>query len=269
MKKFIIAFAGIIMMLSLTACGDDEPKDQVWIMNTQLINHVTNNSSAEFVSATIGAVYVEFNITKMTANLAYSFAIGSDEAILNMTDVPMTFDSNRNGYLIKSTAPVTAGNHTVSNLSIFIDMNINGNEELCHWTNAIVDGKYELNGLVPIITFRKASTVLTKPDGTETTDNGGTYSIEVIGLTTEGKSATLNIDDVNIEPLVNGVSYAGINVEPTAEGLHFTIDNEIFPRDLLKYEINQLDLTVNFFTHTLGGTIDIKDVANLNVQGTY
>ena len=70
MKKLSLALAAIILMVTATSCGNDEPKDVVWMMNTQLINHITNSASGDFESASLGGIYVELNTTKMTANVA-------------------------------------------------------------------------------------------------------------------------------------------------------------------------------------------------------
>lgn len=264
MKKSLIALASFILMLTATSCSNDEPKDVVWIMNTQLINHLTNANSGDFVSASLGGIYVELNTTKMVANVACAVAIGSDEVVFNLTDVPMTIDGNRNGYLIKSNQTVNSGNHTMAGMSIFVDMNLN-EETLGHWTNATIDGKYELNGLVPIIAFKGVNSIINLPDGNTVTDNKGIFTIEVLDFTTDNRSATLSIKGVTpVEVLSKGLTYEGLKVEATSQGLHITTDKTPLPKGEVQYQLNEADLVIDVFTHTMSATLDIENAAKLN-----
>ena len=266
MKKLSIALAAIILMLTATSCGNDEPKDIVWMMNTQLINHITNSSSGDLESASLGGVYVELNTTKMTANVAYAVAIGSDEVVFNLSDVPMTLDYSHNGYYVRSSATATAGSHTMAGLDLFVDMNLN-EEALGHWAAATIDGKYELNGIVPIVQFKGADSVINLPDGSTLTDKNGTFIIEVLDFTTDSRSASVTIKGVTpIEELNKGLTYEGLKVEATYEGLHITSDKAVYPTGETKHQLNEVDITIDVFAHSLSAVLDIENVARLTTH---
>lgn len=269
MKKLYIAFASIIMMLAFTACNNNDEPNDLWMMNSQFINHVTDNTTGEFVNASLGGIYIEFNITQMTANVAYAFTVGTDEVVLEVTNAQMTNDVSRNGYNIH-VAQAKAGSHNVSNLDIFIDMNLNDKVQ-CHWTSATVDGRYDLNGLLPVIAFKKANSHITKPDGTTMSENNGIYTFEIVGFSTENRSATLAISNVNCAPLDKGIKYSGLVVEPTSDGLHITTEGPVSPAEGsgLQYLLNELDATINFSTHSLDALIDIENVAKITTNSTF
>lgn len=267
MKKLSLALAAIILMVTATSCGNDEPKDVVWMMNTQLINHITNSTSGDFESASLGGIYVELNTTKMTANVAYAVAIGSDEVVFNLSNVPMTSDYQRNGYLIRSNTTITSGNHTLAGLDLFVDMNLN-EETLGHWTEGTIDGKYELNGIVPIIAFKGATSSIVLPDGNSLTDKNGIFTIEVLDFTTNNRNASISIKGINsVEVLNKGLTYEGLKVEATSEGLHITSDKTVYPLGETKYQLNEVDVTIDVFAHSMSAILDIENVAKLTTYG--
>ena len=269
MKKISTVLAAIILILTATSCGNDEPKDQVWVMNTQLINHVVNSVSGEFVNMSMGGIYVEYNVTKMTANLAYAVAIGNDNVTIELTDVAMTYDKNAGGYLIQLKSPVSANNHSVNDLDIFIDMHLD-RETLCHWVSANIDGKYEINALAPVISFLNSSTHITEPNGDTASDNKGTYEFSFVGLSTENKFGSLSISGIDFSPFDYGLKYGGLDVEFTNEGLHITNSKTLYPAEGTgQYQLTNLDATINFASHSFSAEVDVENTAKLNATGAF
>ena len=179
----------------------------------------------------------------------------------------MTSDYQRKGYLIRSNTTITSGNHSLAGLDIFVDMNLN-EETLGHWTSATIDGKYELNGLVPIIAFKGVNSIINLPDGNTVTDNKGIFTIEVLDFTTDNRSATLSIKGVTpVEELSKGLTYEGLKVEATSEGLHITSDKVVYPSGETKYQLNEVDVAIDVFAHSMSAILDIENVAKLTTYG--
>ena len=238
-------------------------------MNSQFINHVTDIDNATAVSATLGGVTAEFNVTKMTASMDYALTIGDDDMVISVTDAKMTTAGNANGYIINVPSATTSDGHQVTGMQVYIDMNMN-NENLCHWAKATIDGKYQLNALVPVIAFYNAYCNVTRVNGMTVPDATGNFTFTVSNITTEHRSASLAITGITgIEPFYSGITYPGLNVVTTDDGLHIYSDTKIAGKERTEYALNSIDAYINFATHTLTADLDIDNSAQLKVSAQF
>ncbi|MBP3737464.1 MAG: hypothetical protein J6I72_00245 [Muribaculaceae bacterium] len=221
MKKLIFSLTSMALLLTMTACGNDEPQDNIlYLPATQMVNHTYNTVEDELVGVNYGAIQVYVNVTRMTAQLAYVFGIDGDPVTLQLNDVPVTYDSNNSGYLIQTSAPATAGTHTVNSLRLFIEVR-DIQQNLRHYVKATVDGKYEVTGLMSTLFFKDATSIITREsDAQVITETGSFYRFNFLSLTTENRTATMGVSGINMTPFSVGASYAGLDVEPCAQGLH-------------------------------------------------
>lgn len=268
MRKIASALLSAILLLGLSACSNDEPQDQIWLMSSQFINHVTNSDDGTFVSATLGGATAEFNVTKMTASIDYALAIGEEQIIVSATNARLTAAGSKNGYYIDVPSATTTSGHTVTNLLVYIDMNLE-NEISCHWATATIDGKYELNALVPTIVFYNTESTINKLNGQTITNGTGDYKFIVSNITTEHRSASLSIAGIEgLEPFYSGIEYNGLSVEPTSTGLHIYCNEAVQGKGRTDYKLNSIDANIDFTSLSFKATLNVQDTGTITATGS-
>lgn len=271
MKKILFTLLGLTLLMTMTACGSDEPQDNVlYLPPTQIINHTFNTLEDQVVSVTNGAMQISVNVSKMTAAIYYLFYIGDESVTVQVTNAAVTYDSNHSGYLIQTTTPTPAGAHTVTALKAFIEVR-DIQQNLRHYIRAEVDGKYEVNGLMSVIYFKDAVTSITSTDNSETTtENGSFYRFDLLSMTTENRSATASISDIDQPPFSVGATYAGLSVEPCNEGVRFyhNAEDPINNSNGANYQLTQLDGIINMRNHSFNVQYTIDGLGTAHADGT-
>lgn len=256
------------MLLTMTACGSDEPQDNIlYLPATQMMNHSYNTVEEQLDGVKYGAVQAYINVTKKTAQLAFLCNINGESITVQLTDAPVTFDSMNSGYVIQSTAPITVGTHTVNSLRAFIEVR-DIQRNLRHHVKAIIDNKYEVNGLMTSIFFNDVLTSITH-DSDIDNETGSAYNFIFSDLATDNKTATMNVSGINRTPFTTGASYAGITVEPCDVGLHL-YHNEDTPINNSNGVNNQLIMfegTINMRDLSFNVLYELEGVGIMNANG--
>lgn len=267
MKKISSFFLGLTLLLSLAACGSDEPRDAIYYAQIYTVNHVTDKENTSLVGCQTGGISAGLNATKMIASVYFPFTIGDKVITINLENVPMTNDSQHSGYSIKQSAFTSVdGQHSITDFEFFVDMRMIKSQR--HYITAIIDGKYELNALVQTMAFEKANSTVKPTSGNEVTDNTGTFTFAVTNINGNDGKATAAINGLSIYPLTKEVSYQGITLEATYDGFHISHSGDpIEPYEGGSHYLESMNADINVHTRTFTAEYKIQQCGNVKASG--
>ena len=274
MKKALFLTLATALMLGMTACGGDEPNNgnNVGTLGLQVFNHVSNESTGDFVSAKQGAYAFFLNFSKMTTDMTGNVTLEDNESY-NFELQGLTMRSGSIGYIV--TMPVTSveyGGHTISNYSALLDTRSSGYTR--SKVSYIIDGVYKVNGYQETIPFETSVNTITTADGKTTVDNSGIYNVSVnlSNSDPDYQGAGITIANVAFTTIENdGLTYGGFQVEYTTFGYHIFLPQGATPVHHQfgdTFAITEMDMYVNLNNYTFTATYKLDNGTKVSAQGS-
>ena len=269
MKKILLSMASVLMLLAMTACGNDEPQDQVWYASIPMVFHVSDTENEELANCQAGGIYAEMNVDKGTATLRGSIMMGDNENLsFDLKDLRVRSDANHSGYIVTSPSGMNeASGHMLSDLEFYVDMRQDGLPR--HFFRAVVDRKYEVNGLLADMGFEVTKSDVTPVVGNARTLTTGKYTFSLVTLTGENKLAGFSVRGLNVYPMETGITYQGLKLEPDYEGYHIVASTEgIEPKEGGSSKLQRLEADIDVHDRSFTATFEIAGSASVTASGT-
>lgn len=213
MKKLIYLLAGVLV-LTAVGCGDDEPvipRDRDIQFSTFELFHIDGTTP----TASLEQCDVTIHRKTEKADLNLKVAVGGNVHSLALTDVALTYDSDKNIYNARTT---TTSNSRVTNLVLAIDSN-----DYFATMSFLLDGTTQVIGTSSDLLYRMTSH-MTFSDLTTYTANNGKC---LVSVHPDGQSANITLGDLLHEKdVMNYVNIAleGLPMNVTATGYHIATD---------------------------------------------
>ena len=269
MKKLLFPVAAMLLMMGMTACGNDEPQDQIWYASIPLVFHVSDPENEELTNCQAGGVYAEMNIDKGTATLQGSIMLGDNENLsFDLADLHVRNDANHSGYIVTPrTESVEASGHMLSELEFFVDMRQEGLAR--HYFHAVVDGRYEVNGLLADMGFGITESEVTPVTGNPRYLTTGKYLFSITQLTGENKLSAFTVSGLDVYPMETGITYQGLKLEPTYEGYRISMTGEgIEPKEGGSSKLLSLEADINVHDRSFTAAFEIAGSSTVTASGT-
>lgn len=261
--------ASVLMLLATTSCGgSDEPKEQIWYAVIPLMNHVTDSENERLVSCKETNVYSEINVDRKLATFTGLVALhdSGDEVTIDLANIPVKRTTTPNGFLL-TLAEGETGGHEISDFEFFVDMRQDGVP--CHYLHMIIDGRFEVNGLLSEMSFEISQSDVTSVTGQKQTVNTGKYVFSITEYSKEKKLAAFSVKGLNVFPLDNGIEYQGLTLEPTYAGYHITAPADgVEPKEGGGSKLEQLEADIDVHSRTFTASFAVHNSGSVTASGS-
>ena len=269
MKKFLFTLACTALLLGTASCNNDkEPSRDLVLYAQNMVTHVADKTNDTFVCAEASNYIVRLNPDNLEASIQGAFMLGDEEVSMSLSGLKVTIDRDFNGYVI--TLPTTSaavGKHTITEFKLWVDARVQGMSR--HIFHFVVDDKYCVNALQPIIPFEVTTSQVTLASGETSTSTQSIYSIQLDDLKTH--KATVGMFRVGFSVLdkTDGIYYKGLQFEPTAAGYHVYYTDETPLQNTMEmgYTLEAFDANINLNAMSITANYSITNTAQVNATG--
>ncbi|MBO4813389.1 MAG: hypothetical protein J5523_00355 [Muribaculaceae bacterium] len=276
MNKIFSISALFTLLLLFSACNDDNKTPQYVYADMQMINHVSNDDSETGEAICQNGEYeVTINLDDYTASInAYVFLDEGYNGSIDVTNLPVTYNKTMGGYVIQAGTLNNKGTlQGIYDFYLFLDYRSTDNPTS---RVSFSVNNYRVNGTGNILTVNNALTNVTSLTTGETQQAlGASY---IVTFNPDNEKASLTIKNLNISNnTLNEIIYSNLDLKVIKNGYQVTTDGERKPSsinggnlgELDKYILKNIDLKFNLNTETADAAFTIKNVADINMNGSF
>lgn len=260
MKKVFSILTLALLMLSFTACNDNENEDKRSFV-AEVLNNSVNISEGISEKVSNSSITVEFNYTKSIISINYSVPItGSTVASVIIKDAELVPDNELNCYTFTSTNP---GNG-ITNFKGFYSPSMG-----CLHIEFVAFGTHFVSSNADLY-FPYSSITMTNTEEESSTPKENKNAESIISINPDNMNAVLGLGNFaldNNSGNIQAIYFSGLKATATSNGFKVVATEPIQSTDSY-YTLNNFEAFVTGNGRVINATFTINTKYNGVLKGT-
>ena len=257
MKKIFSIFTLALLMLSFTACNDNDDEDQqVYKIQGQMLNNSVNISSGESEKVATSMINIVWKALESKISINYTVDVTNGNTVtVSLQDVDINPDNTYNCYRFSA----ANGGNGITNLNGFYRP-----ETGCMYIEFIANGTHRVMSIAQMYYPYLKFTFTNSETGASKESQNGQMAISIDPSDMSAQLAIGNFALSEESGIITQAVFYGLHAEATSTGYKITYSGDQRSTDG-SYVLNEFEANITGSGQVVNGTITI----NSKYNGTY